>query len=241
VVTVAPLAVPTVPFAKVQGRLAAQWDPFERNPHIAVFGITGSGKSHLIRYGILPLRAYSRAVVIDVKDDRDSVWTGWGTPVTELPQAFAQSGDGYRWRVIVDRASAQTQLRGIFDQIRDEGHCLVIVDESRSVTEREQIGLGSVVENLILEGRGLGITLIMGAQSTAWAVSALKDQPAAVLIGQTRGTKQALALAEIAGYGRDLASVIGRIPERQWLYVDGWPGGPMLGLTAMPDGRETVA
>jgi hypothetical protein len=238
-----PLAVPAVPFGQVQGRIARLCDPFERNPHFAVFGTTGSGKSHLIRYGILPIRAHSRTVVIDVKDDRDSVWSGFGTPVTELPQAFAGTGDGpvkSRYRVIVNRADAQAQLRRVFDQIRDEGHCLVVVDESRSITEREQIGLGSVVENLILEGRGIGITLIMGAQSTAWAVSSLKDQPAALFIGQTRGTQQAKALAEIAGHGRELAATIGRIPARQWLYADAWDGPGMLALTT-PGGREVAA
>src|SRR6266516_3687640 len=230
-VTVAPLTVPVVPFSRVQGRIARLWDPFERNPHIAVFGYTGSGKSHLIRHGILPLRACSRVVVIDVKDYRDSVWTGFGTPVAELPQAFARSGDGHRWRVIVDRSDAQAQLQRVFNQIRDEGHCLIVVDESRSITEREQIGLGSVVENLILEGRGIGVTLVMGAQSTAWAVSSLKDQPAALFIGQARGQDQAMALAKIAGYGRELAATISTIKARRWLYSDSWDGPAILGLT----------
>lgn len=241
--TVQALAVPRVPFNLVQGRIARLWDPFERNPHFAVFGVTGSGKSHLIRYGILPLRAWSRTVVIDVKDDRDSVWSGFGTPVTELPQAFAHGGDGpvrCRYRLIVNRSNAQQQLRRVFDQIRDEGHCVVVVDESRSITEREQAGLGSVVENLILEGRGIGVTLIMGAQSTAWAVSALKDQPAGLFIGQARGMQQAKALAEIAGHGRELAATINTIPARQWLYADDWDGS-VLALTTPPAGTEIAA
>lgn len=230
-------AVPNVPFGQVQGRMARLWDPFERNPHIAVFGTTGSGKTHLIRYGILPLRAYSRTVVIDVKDDRDSVWSGFGKTVTELPRAFSVTGESEhaaRWRLVVDRRNAQAQLRRVFGQIRDEGHCVVVIDESRSITEREQTGLGSVVENLILEGRGLGVTMIMGAQSTAWAVPSLRDQPAALFIGQTAGQDQPKALAGLAGYGRELAEVISRIPARTWLYRDLWDGPPILGLTRAP-------
>jgi hypothetical protein len=236
-VTNIPLAVPLIPFGRVQGRMARLWDPFERNPHIGVYGITGSGKSHLIRHGILPLRRYSRTVVIDVKDDRDSVWFGFGEPVTELPQAFFDSADSCRWRVVVDRRNAQAQLRRVFDQIRDEGHCVVVVDESRSITEREQVGLGSVVENLILEGRGIGVTLIMGAQSTAWAVSALKDQPAVMFVGQASGTDQAMALAKLAGHGRELAATIGGIPARRFLYRDLWAGPPILALTDPPAGE----
>jgi energy-coupling factor transporter ATP-binding protein EcfA2 len=233
--SIIPLVVPTVPFQQVQGRMARLWDPFERNPHIAIFGTTGSGKSYLIRHGILPLRHCSRTVVIDVKDDRDSVWSGFGKPVRELPSAFFRNGlreHPYVWRLIVDRRNAQAQLRRIFSQIRDEGHCVVVVDESRSITEREQAGLGSVVENLILEGRGVGVTLIMGAQSTAWAVSALKDQPAVMFIGQSTGD-QPMALAKIAGFGRDLAPVISRLPARTWLYRDLWDGEPLLGITSL--------
>lgn len=228
-----PLAVPTVPFNRIQGRIARLCDPFARNPHIGVYGFTGSGKSHLIRYGILPLRQYSRTVVIDMKDDRDSVWSGFGQPVTELPPAFFDSGDFSRWRIIVDRRNAQAQLRRVLEQIRDEGHCIVVMDETRSATEREQVGLGSVVENLITEARGLGVTMIMGAQSLAWAVSALKDQPAAMFVGQLSGD-QPLALAKLAGYGRELAATIRGLPEHRFLYRDVWPGGPMLALTDSP-------
>ncbi|MGH3283590.1 MAG: hypothetical protein ACRDPD_02700 [Streptosporangiaceae bacterium] len=235
--TIAQMMVPTVPFGRIQGRVARLWDPFERNAFMVVVGITGSGKSHLMRYGILPLRSYSRTVVIDVKDDRDSVWAGFGQPVAELAPAFFRTGSKEHpavWRVIVNRANAQAQLRRIFEQIRSEGHCVLVMDESRSITEREQIGLGSAVENLITEGRGLGVSMIMGAQSTAWAVSALKDQAACLWIGQSSGRDQALALAKIAGYGRDLAPVIEAIPARRWLYRDKWEGAPILALTDSP-------
>lgn len=216
------------------------WDPSQRNPHIGVFGVSGAGKSHLIRYGILPIRSTSRQVIIDVKSDRDSVWTGCGTPVTELPPAFSGAGDGpvsARYRLVVENSStAQHQIKRALQQIKDEGHCVVVIDESRSVTEREQLGLGSLVENLILEGRGLGITMVIGAQSTAWAVSALKDQPTTTFIGLTTSEVQARELSKIVGQGKALAPVINRIPARRWLYSDRWEDEPLLGLTAAPSG-----
>lgn len=215
------------------GRL---WDPSQRNPHVAVFGVSGAGKSHLIRYGLLPIRQDSRTVIIDAKSDRDSVWTGCGVPVDELPRAFHGAGDGERsarYRLVLDRSDPKRQIRRALEQIRDEGHCLVIVDESRSITEREQLGLGSLVENLILEGRGLGITMILGAQSTAWAVSALKDQPTTVFVGLTGSMAQARELAGIVGYGRELAPTIKTIPGRTWLYSDRWEGDPLLGMTQL--------
>ncbi len=231
--------IPTVPFSAVQNRMARLWDPFQRNPHIGIFGVSGAGKSHLIRYGILPVREYARTVIFDVKSGRDSVWGGFGEPVTELPRAFFRTGDGpvnSRYRLIVEPGSAQSQIRTALQQIKAEGHCIVVIDESRSITEREQLGLGSLVENLILEGRGLGITMIIGAQSTAWAVSALKDQPTTFFYGLMPSMDQCRELAKIAGYGRELAPVINRIPGRDWLYGDRWEGAPMLGMTAVPPG-----
>lgn len=237
------LAVPEIPFGQVQGRINRFWDPFARNSFMVVIGITGSGKSHLIRHGILPLAHFSRTVVIDVKDDRDSVWAGFGQAVETLPAAFFKTGNpDHRlvWRVVVNKATAQQQLRQVFDQIRAEGHCVIVMDESRSITEREQIGLGSVVENLITESRGLGTSIIMGAQSSAWAVSALKDQAACLWVGQTSGEERALDLAKMIGPGRPLVPVIGRIPPRQFLYRDNWEGAPLLALTN-PPGAELAA
>lgn len=236
--TATTLNVPTVPFSTVAHRIDRLWDPFAMNPHHAIFGTTGSGKSHLIRHGILPLRPHARTLIVDVKADRDETWRGYGEPVTELPPAFAGEGDGpagMRYRLIVNRADAKRQVRRALEQVRAEGHCIIVIDEARSVTEREQIGLGSLVENLILEGRGLGITVIMGAQSTAWAVTAFKDQPAALWASRMRNAKQARALADIAGYDpRELAPVIrNEIPPRHWLYSDASESEPILGITTV--------
>jgi hypothetical protein len=236
------LAVPLVPFEQVQGRISRYWDPFERNSFMVVVGVTGSGKSHLIRHGILPMARYSRTVVIDVKDDRDSVWAGFGQTVDMLPAAFFRTTNEDHqlvWRVLVNKSNAQSQLREIFAQLRGEGHCVIVMDESRSITEREQMGLGSAVENLITESRGLGTSIIMGAQSSAWAVSALKDQAACLWIGQTSGEERALDLAKMAGAGRALVPTITHIPPRRWLYRDNWEGAPLYALTDPPNGKTS--
>lgn len=236
--TLAAPAIPTVPFPLVAQRMARLWDPSQRGPHVAVFGVSGAGKSHLIRYGLLPIRRDARTVIIDAKSDRDSVWTGCGEPISELPPAFHGAGDGpqrARYRLVLDRSDAKRQIRRALEQIRDEGHCLVIIDESRSLTEREGLGLGALVENLILEGRGLGITMILGAQSTAWAVSALKDQPTTTFVGLVGGMDQARELSKIVGSGTELAQTIRGIPGRTWLYSDRWEGEPLLGMTTLSE------
>jgi hypothetical protein len=233
------MVIPPVEFELIQGRIDRLCDPYARNPQIAVFGSTGSGKSHIIRYGLLPIRPLARTLVIDVKGLHSRTWDEYGTPVTELPAGFFGNGTGptraqYRLIVEQDRESAQIQLRQVFAQIRSEGHCRVILDESRRVTEREQLSLGSAVEDLISTGRESGITLILGAQSVAYAVPSLKDQPAAMLIGAGQGKvpRYASELAQMAGYGKEIISVFQQIRQRQFLYIDTWESG-IIGMTEM--------
>jgi len=182
----------------------------------------------MTRHGLLPLCAWSRTVVIDVKDDRDSTWAGWGNPVHELPEAFIG-----RFRLILDSEDPKPQLDRALTQLWNEGHCVVVIDESRTLTEREQMGKGSTIEKMITVGRGKGITMIMGAQSTAYAVPSLRDQPAVVLVGQNRGEDQAKELAKIVG-SKALAPVISRIQGRQFLYTDNWSSPPVMVLTSLP-------
>lgn len=235
--TVTPLTAPRVDFSTVAHRVNRMWDPFERNPHHVVFGTTGSGKSYLIRYGILPIREDARTLILDLKGGRDPLWSGYGQPVTQLPAGFAHAGDGparMRYRLIVDRADAKRQVRRALDQVLSEGHCVVVIDESKTISQVGGLALGAQLEALINEGRGLGVTVVLGAQSAAWAMPAVKDQAGALWIGRQRNAKAARELADIAGYGRELDPVIrAGIPPRQWLYVDAWDAEPLLAITGL--------
>lgn len=229
--------IPHVSLDRVQGRIARLGDPFERNSHHAVFGTTGSGKSYLIRHGILPVYALARTVVIDVKGGRDSSWLDWGREVDALPDEFgsdARTPADLHFRLVVDRTEGKSQVRRALDLIRGEGHCVLVLDESRSLTESQQLGLGSVVENLLLEGRSSGVTIIVGAQSTAWTASAVRDQPGAIWAGGMRSVEQSKRVAEIMGEGRELAAEVRSTPARSWLYIDAWEGEPFLARTHVP-------
>lgn len=232
----AKLTVPTIDFDRVQGRVHRHYDPWESNPHHVLFGQSGSGKSYLIRHGILPIAPLARVVVIDVKGDRDRTWTGWGKSVDHLPETFGGDGGGpvnMQYRLIVDRSDGKRQVKQALERVQFEGHTILVIDESRSVTEREQMNLGSLLEAIIRESRSDGVTVILGAQSTSWAVGSVKDQPACVWVGHMRNTDQARALAKIAGYGAELVPVISSITPRKFLYADSWGDEPALALTSL--------
>lgn len=230
--------VPEIAWRTVAGRLQRSWQPTEANPHMALFAQTRGGKSHLIRYGILPVVPLARIVVIDVKPPHDgNVWNGFGHDTTELAHGFGLSPAGTpRYRILLKPgADGTTQVRRVLEQIAAEGECILVIDDARRVTSQHAPGLGltHVVDHLMLEGAALGVTVILGANSTAWPNSGLKDQCGMIWIGHTRSAEQRDKFAEIAGI-KDCRGILDTIAPRTWLYTDYAGDRLMLARTTPP-------
>jgi hypothetical protein len=239
------MSVPEVPWPNVAGRLQRSWQPIEANPHMALFAQTRGGKSHLIRWGILPLVPLARVVVIDVKPGGDLTWDGWGHDTTELAHGFGLSPTGYpRYRIRVQPgADGAAQVRRVLDQLAAEGEVVIVIDDSRRVTGNHApgLGLGHVVDHLLLEGAGLGVTVILGANSTAWATTSLKDQCGVIWLGHTRTDEQRDKFAELAGLPKAERHVLDTIAPRRWLYTDYAGDGLALALTTPPGAPGAAA
>jgi hypothetical protein len=231
-------SVPLIDFERVAGRVQRNWRPLEANPHQALFAQTRGGKSHLIRYGILPLAAYDRIVVIDVKPGGDLTWHGWGEDVTELRPGFGRSTTGWpRYRVrVLPGDDGAAQVRRILEQLGAEGEAILVIDDARRVTDHHTPGLklGNVVDHLLLEGAGIGLTVILGANSTAWATSSLKDQCGVIWLGHTRSKDQRDSFADIAGLPKSDRPALDSIAPRSWLYTDYSGEELRLALTRAP-------
>lgn len=226
--------VPEIPWPTVAGRVQRHWSPLEANPHKAIFAQSRGGKSHLIRYGLLSLVPLGRVVVIDVKPGGDPVWNGWGEDVTELAPGFSgnTSGDAFYRVRLLPGAEGSTQVRRALDQIAAEGECIVVMDDARKVTDQREPGLkcGSTVDHMLLEGAALGISVILGANSVAWATSGLKDQCATILAGHL-GAGARDDVARLIGLDKQARPLLDRIAPRQFLYTDAHDGELMLALT----------
>ena len=231
--------VPVVPFANVAGRVQRNWCPAEANPHHAAFAQTRGGKSHLIRWGILPLAALGRMVVIDVKPGGDRTWNGWGEDVTGLRPGFGLSATGLpRYRVrVLPGAEGSEQVRRILEQLAAEGEVIIVVDDAGRVTDnagRGGMGLGGTVDHMLSLGAATGVTMILGLNSTAWAASGAKDQCGTIWIGVTRSRTMRDNFADVAGLPREVRPVLDRIPARHWLYSDYAGDDLMMALTHVP-------
>jgi hypothetical protein len=228
--------IPRIPITSVQARIDRFWNPAERGVHHVLIGPSGSGKSYLIRHGILPVRPHARVVVIDTKGGTDPVWNGY-TPVAELPAAFGSERDGggphgLLYRLVVDPADARRQVRRALDQVRTEAHAVLVVDDLRSVVEGEQIGARSALERVILETRSSGVTALLGSQDASWLPTSVKSQPAVLWIARQRNLKVARELADLSGWGKGLAGPITQIPPRSWIVTDAWDSEPIIGMTS---------
>jgi hypothetical protein len=228
--------VPDIAWPVVAGRIQRHWHPIEYNPHKAIFAQSRGGKSHLIRRGLLPLAPLGRQVVMDVKHGGDPVWNEWGDDVTELKPGFGAGACGrprYRLRVLPGDEGA-VQVRRALDQLAAEGEVTIVMDDARKVTDNRAPGLkcGSVVDHLLLEGAALGITLILGANSVAWATSGLRDQCQTLLLGYL-GAAARDDCAHLAGLDKHARAELDHLAPRRFLYADGHDGEPMLAITGL--------
>jgi hypothetical protein len=238
--------IPTVPWEKVAGRIHRKWDP-DTAPHHIIFAMTRAGKTHLITRGILPLCAYSRVLIIDVKGGTDPAWDGYGIPVTALPPEFSAGGGkaggpggplGMWYRLVADETdpTSKARVRAALEQVQDEGHCVVIADETRALTESTgtNMGVGALVEALLIRGGSRSVSLVLASQSTAYAASSVKDQGAFLWVGATRDTAGQERIAQILGQPKSFAATLRSIPKRQFLYSDAEDAQPMIGFTSVP-------
>jgi hypothetical protein len=239
--------VPAVDFAQVAGRLQRNWRPHQMNPHQALFGHSGAGKSHLVRYGILPQAGpVAPAVVIDVTAGGDRIWNGWGNDVAdvgELPCPLRLGPNGRpHYRIVRPGGLTRADVARVLEQLAIEAEAILVMDDASSITENQGIrggmGLGGLVDKMLREGRSNALTVILGLNSVAWAGSGAKFLPGAVWIGYTQSKAMRDDFANVAGLPKAArgALELPHLPPKRWLYstVDESEGLHVLALTTPP-------
>lgn len=161
-------AVPVVPWTRVETWLDGRWEPGE---HMSIFGRTGSGKTYVLVYGLMPLWARSRVLIIDSKHDRGTMrevghvvskqpgfndrlpfrvreWTGkpesrkWD----DDPEWYKLQPVKYKWHADRTREKASLdRVRAVvgkaLQMVYEEGDWVVILDEVRDLSESRSPGL----------------------------------------------------------------------------------------------------
>ena len=233
------IGLAAVPLPRVLPRVDHVWHPGGA-PHHLVYGMTGAGKSTLIK-ALLGLCPSERVLILDPKPHPDPVWTGppgepdaWGKPVTQVTPMMGNQRDGggpaglwYRLTGTPDRKQTARRFGEALAIVAAEGHAVLVLDDVREVCR--QLKLAEDVDSVMNLGRSGNVLAILSATETAWVSG--RSQGAQVWVGHTTGLDAAKAGASILGHsGRAWYETTQAIAPHEWIYSESQPGtaGPVL-------------
>jgi hypothetical protein len=208
----------------MHGILKEEW---AAGQHVSIFAPTEGGKTHLIRYGLLPL--WQRYPVLWVRfKPRDDSTEGWGIKVQRYPVAerlkyrvrrreseawrddpehYLVQLPGYRFDPSApeDRSESWRNARRICGEALDrayrEGGWVLVLDEVRALTGKAPpaLNLEAMLENCWQRGRTQPLTVIAAAQQPAWAPTSMYDQPRWVFLGRQLDEARWERIGEMGG------------------------------------------
>lgn len=236
------LDIPRVPWPQLQQSVSDLWKPLDA-PHHSILGMNGSGKTYFTRHAIMPLVAWDKLVVIDVKGD-DPTLRGCGKAVKELPSSWQvewtrrsrnrKPGDlWFRLVVNPDWQRGREQVREVLERVWKEGRWFVVIDETRYLTDPRipSLGLRPYVEQLWIRGRSRECCVVAMTQAPKWMASSFYDQASFVWIGRVNDEDAQKRLREIGGLSKAHLPVIQSLKKREWLLCA--DGGERLAITGI--------
>jgi hypothetical protein len=223
------VSIPTRSWASVIRRVDVLWKP-QFAPHHSILGQNGSGKTHLVVHGLLPLCLDDKVCIIDSKGDDQVLRASGARTVRALPGelkrvSFDDSKPKSGWfRLVVseDYGHAQDQVGRALQQIYKEGNWIVVLDETRAISDPRSPGLGlqPELDRLWLRGRSRNISVIASTQAPRWVPSSFYDQCQFVWCSRIRDERAHQRIMEIGSMTRAHIPHIARIRKRRWLYMD---------------------
>lgn len=222
------VSIPTIDWKTVQKRVDMHWQP-DLAPHHSILGQNGAGKSYLIVNGLLPLCKFDNVCILDSKGD-DHVLMGSGArPVRKLPSKFRRTlddnraKDGWFRLAIYDEVSkARDQVGEALERIYAEGNWIVVLDETRAISDPRSPGLGlqPLLDRMWLRGRSRRICLVAATQAPRWVPTSFYDQCQFVWSSRIRDERAHQRIMEIGSMTRAHIPHIAAVRKRRWIYMD---------------------
>lgn len=222
------VSIPSRSWNEVIQHVDELWKP-EYAPHHSIFGQNGTGKSHLIVHGILPLCLKDNVCIFDNKGDDPVLAASGARPARFLPSRLRRIADNDKskdgWHRIVvydDPERGRDQVGRILEQIYKEGNWIVVLDETRAISDPRSPGLGlqPLLDRMWLRGRSRHISVIASTQAPRWVPSSFYDQCQFVWASRIRDNRAHERIMEIGSMTRAHIPHIARIRKRRWLYMD---------------------
>jgi hypothetical protein len=222
------VSIPRRSWKAVIQRVDALWKP-QFAPHHSLVGQNGAGKSHLIVHGILPLCLYDNVAIFDNKGDDPVLVSAGARPVRSLPGRLRRTMDNddakagwYRIVVADDVGRAREQVGNALEKIYAEGNWIVVLDETRAISDPRSPGLGlqPLLDRLWLRGRSRNICVVAATQAPRWVPTSFYDQCQFVWTSRIRDERAHQRIMEIGSMTRAHIPHIAAVRKRRWIYMD---------------------
>jgi hypothetical protein len=251
------LDIPTLPWSVIKSRLAQMWDVRDA-PHHSVIGQTRSGKSYLTRHGILDVCKNDRVLFIDAKGD-DPTLEGLGKVVHRFPNRLRRATAHNERPFLSDTSSANAQrkrrpmqdwfrlvtspqweiatqqVEEALDAVYQDGDWIVVVDETRYVTDARVPGLGlrGLWEQINFRGGSRGVGMVSLTQEPRWVPGSFYTQSSFYWFSRVEDELAQKRIGEV-GSSRELLPYLKTIPRRWWVYTDNLEDERFWALTTVP-------
>lgn len=183
---------------------------WRQGEHVAVIGMTGSGKTTLARQ-LLDLRGPKIMLVTKVDDVS---WSGWKTVSTA--EAIKPRDKGpWSWRLWPVYERSRAEFARAMAMAWADGHWCVYMDE---LYHLEEIGLKTPVIKLLTQGRAKKISVVLGVQRPAWVTRFALSEPTHVFSFQLGDKRDLKALAD--GIGDGYADEVARLERYHYAYYN---------------------
>jgi hypothetical protein len=203
----------------------AQWI-WRQGEHVTLIGPTGAGKTSL-EVAILPRRDYvlflSTKRVDDTQDRLRRI--GFKTirdPKELHPQITPKAILRPPWPDVAARELLQqhaAMFREALMQVFRQGYWCVVLDEGRYLTQ--DLALQLEVQLLLLQGRSLHISVVLGTQRPRWIPLEAYDQATHLFFWRDTDRGNVQRVAELAGTRKsEVADVVPALEKHEMLYVN---------------------
>lgn len=223
------ISIPTKNWDEVIARVDQFWKP-EFAPHHSIIGQNGAGKSHMIMFGLLPLCEKDNVCIFDSKGDDPVLNASGAKPVTRLPGKYKRilsnqdkaRENWFRLKIYDDTPKAQDQVGEALEKIYAEGNWIVVLDETRAISDPRSPGLGlqPLLDRMWLRGRSRRISVIAATQAPRWVPTSFYDQCQFVWSSRIRDERAHQRIMEIGSMTRAHIPHIAAVRKRRWIYMD---------------------
>jgi hypothetical protein len=197
---------------------------------MTIMGQTRSGKSYLVRHGILPLCKWDRVLILDAKGD-DPTLQGLGKPVSRIPvfmrgmkrlmREDRPRDNWYRLKIVRGWEAAHDQVGEALERVYREGDWIVVVDELRHLVDTRPPGikLRDPWEELMMRGGSRGICMVNLSQEPRWLPSTFYTQGSFYWFSRLEDERVQSRICEV-GSSKALLPHLQSIPKRKWIMMD---------------------